>query len=496
MSAISFSNNYVSSNYYASAKGQRAASTETVNNNNEIISPAGDTLTISAEALEALNNSGEVLTISAEKLEEKEMIIFTELKRTVRPKPFNYKEYQAKIAEHSNHRSLKDWAFSIASKKEYNEITTYNNKTQADNAIITHCTYIMNVELGNSRRQSSFENADEIFAELLKKNNIKLNENESVELSIDYDGKITVGGNLNKEKSELIQNALNNNKSLGQNLLMAHVPLVYSDEAKLIQVNMILQQEYGLSLSDFELNEDYKPMEYIKTMPTEYKSLEELESYFEPYNPHERLKIKNGNDALLEELYDSELTLFGEIVQLLLGQRNNPDEELPSTTFSYQNGVFVEEGKNDAVTLNSFASKAAKMWLSVNRVDYSMTFNNNGEIIDVTEDKTQTRNFSKPLKETILQYNRDSLGGDTLAILDSGSLGAQVLQQYAFDKKRLTQYETGANASDLDTFTVGKNEKGNFSIASNSTLLRQIIKSTTENPAEKIILDIPRRYGR
>jgi hypothetical protein len=488
MSAISFSNNYVSSTYYASAKGQRAASTETVSNNNEIMSPAGDTLTISAEALEALNNNGDVLTISAEKLEEKERIIFTELKRTVRPKPFNYKEYQAEIAEHSNHRSLKDWAFSIALQKEYNEITTYDDKAQADNTILSYRTHKMNVELENSKRQSSFENADEIFAELLKKNNIKLNNNESVELSIDYDGKITVGGKISKEKSELIQNALNNDKSLGQNLLMAHVPLASYSEAKLIQVNMILQQEYGLSLSDFELNEDYRSMEYIKTMPTEYKSLEELESYFEPYNPHELLKIKNGNDALLEKMYDSEHTLFGEIFQLLAGQRNNPDEELPSTTFSYQNGVFVEEGKNDAVTVNSFASKAAKILELGGKIDYSMTFNSSGKIIDVTEDKTQTCFFGQSLKEIILQYNEYSLDKNTWDVNDK-YFSTHALQQYIFDKKRLIQYETGANADDLDTFTVGKNEKGNFSNASNSALLREITKSATKNPAEKIIVE-------
>jgi hypothetical protein len=79
-----------------------------------------------------------------------------------------------------------------------------------------------------------------------------------------------------------------------------------------------------------------------------------------------------------------------------------------------------------------------------------------------------------------LQYNKDSLGEDTLAMLNSGYFGAQSLRQYAFAKKRLTQYETGANADNLDTFTIGKNEKGNFSIASNSTLLREIAKSSRD----------------
>jgi hypothetical protein len=312
---------------------------------------------------------------------------------------------------------------------------------------------------------------------LLEKNGITLDEKEHIELKIDYDGKVTVSGNISQEKSELIQNTLNNDKSLGQNLLMTHInrdiynpssPFGYYGAANQIPVNIILQQEYGLSLSDFELNEDFDPRQH--------------ESY-------ESLKIKNGNDTLIKELYDSEATLFVNISRLLKEQKNNPDAVLSSTTFSYQNGAFIEKGKNDATALDSLASEAAKYWEVLGTsVDYSMTFNSNGEITDVAEDKTQTHLLSKSLKEIILPHNRDSLDESTQYI-KGGNFNALILQQYAFDKKRLTQYETGANANDLDTFTVGKNEKGNFSTASNSALLREITKNATKSPAEKIIVD-------
>ncbi|MDR1290373.1 MAG: hypothetical protein LBK06_04145, partial [Planctomycetaceae bacterium] len=505
MSAISFSNTYISSTYYASAKSQRVESTETSNNsNNDVASQAGDVLTISAEALAALNNNGEVLTISAKELEEVGKIQIEDWKRPAKIKnSINFQlitEYLKEVTtEHSNHRSLTDWAFSIASKKEYNEITTYKYDTITTNMHKTDAKFGYNCktvpELTHSRWQSSLENADEIFSELLKKNDIKLNEKEHIELTIDYDGKITVSGNVSKEKSDLIQNALNNDKSLGQNLLMTHTPLDSYITAKRIPVNIILQQEYGLSLEDFELNEDYEPMEYIKSKPAGYISDEELENYYEPYKPYESLKIKNGNDALLEELYNSERSLFNGISQLLREQKNNPDAVIPSTTFSYQNGVFVEKGRSDAATLKSFASNAVKTFeVFGDKIDYSITFNSNGEIIDVTDDTLPNYNLSKSLrdsvksfKDIISDYNKDSLNGNTWDP-NGKDFNAQELQQYAFEKKRLTQYETGANADDLDTFTIGKNEKGNFSIASNSKLLREITKSATENPAEKIVV--------
>jgi hypothetical protein len=382
MSAISFSNNYISSAYYASAKGQRVASTETASNsNNDVASQADDVLTISAEALEALNNSGDVLTISADELEGRTKIQIEDMKRPAKVK-FSTIEQLREAMKPSNRLLLRDRAFDIALKNK-----TYSNKTQNEQIY--------------SRSHISLENADEIFAELLKKNNIKLNEKEHVDLTIDYNGKITVSGNISKEKSELIQNILDNDKSLGQNLLMTHNPPNLFDDTRRISVGIILQQEYGLSLEDFELNEDYEPMEYIKSKPAGYLSEEELEKYYEPYKPHERLKIKNGNDALLEELYYNDRRLFNEISELLRKQKNNPDAVIPSTTFSYQNGVFVEKGVNDAAALDSFASKAEKK-LGVGRIDYSITFNNNGEITDVADDKIAANRFGKKsLKEII-----------------------------------------------------------------------------------------------
>jgi hypothetical protein len=478
MSAISFSNNYVSSNYYASAKGQRVAATETEKiNNNEVVSPAGDTLTISAEALEALNNSGDALTLSLEELEREEKVKIEkpkEIKQNI-----TFQEYLSETIEHSNHRSLTDWAFSITSKSECDQ-----TKTSIDRYMVPANCYKTQMELSYSRNQNCLENADEMFSELLKKNSINLNENERIELTIDYNGKVTVSGNISKEKSELIQNILDNNKSLGQNLLMAHTnrnyvdpssPFGFYNDTKQIPLGIILQQEYGLSLSDFELNEDYKTRRELRLIGDDG-------SYYEPY---ELLKIKNGNESLIKELYDSERVLFCEIYQLLKEQKDNPDAELPRATFSYQNGVFVEKGKNDVAALKSFASKAVKVWeISGDIVDYSMTFNDKGEITDVTN---IPRAYKSTLKDVILHYNRYSLDENTWDP-NGRYFNAQVLQQYAFDKKRLTQYETGTNADDLDTFTIGKNEKGNFSIASNSKLLREITKSATENPTEKIVV--------
>jgi hypothetical protein len=439
MSAISFSGNYVSSSYYAAAKRQSAAVTETNNNSNlETSSSAGDVLTISAEALEVLNNSGGVLTVSAEELEgSNESPRIEELK----PKRTLEEIAQERSAKrHSNHQYLGSWALGITSNyderpREASTLDFMDSKYQK-----------------YSKYQSNLENADETFTEMLKRNCIQLSDNEHIELTIDYDGNVIVGGNISKEKAGNIQSILINNKSFVPDLMSAHgcrksiEDGYYSSDTERLILSVILQREYGLSLSDFEINENF-----------DLESLDENE-----------LNIKNGNTALLESMYENEASLASEIFMLLLKQENNPDAApLPSVTFSYQNGVFVEKGVNDATTLNSFASKV--MW---NAVDYSMTFDDNGRITNIKETSANAKSGSLNFA---LSYNRASFDKDTW-VRNGAYFNSETLRQYVFDRKRLIKYETGKEA-DVDTFTVGKDEKGSFSIAVNSNALYNIAKS-------------------
>jgi hypothetical protein len=388
MSTISFSNNYVSSNYHVAAKSQHVAAIEAVKNNNntsDIVSPTGDVLTISAEVLEVLNKNGDVLTISAEELEA-EKVKLGNSKQLAEIESLSCEEFNRAILDHSNHSDLGAWAFGVSF---------------ADN-------YKANAELLYSKYQSDLQNADKAFAQLLERNNIKLSKEEHIELTIDYDGNLTVNGNISKEKSERIQNALNNDNSLEQNLLMAHGNRKYSEEnidssnTSYLEnqrsiVNTILQREYGLSLSDFELNKDYKSI-------SEFRMIGDYQSYHKPY---ESLNIKNGNNTLLEELYNNERKLFLEISRILYEQKNSPDAEVPDVTFSYQNGVFVEKGKNDAKTLDTFASKVMRCHEVIEgEVDYSITFDNSGRIMNTTQ-------LSKDFRKIILAHNKNSFNEDT-----------------------------------------------------------------------------------
>ncbi|MDR1480573.1 MAG: hypothetical protein LBJ00_16700 [Planctomycetaceae bacterium] len=433
MSAISFSNNYVSSTYYVVAKGQCVTTTEAVKNNNntgDIVSPAGDVLTISAEAFEVLNNNGDMLTVSAEELEEGN-VKFEGLKQEVK-KIITGSEYLQMLRAHSNHTDLQAWAIDVEfidNRKAYTESLS-------------------------SKYQSDLQNADKTFAELLERNGIKLNKNEHIELTIDYDGNLTVTGNISNEKSERIQNALNNNKSLGQNLLITYANQRYPEgnnepylENQRLLVNIILQREYGVSLSDFEI---------IETN--------------DRYNiPSKRLNINNGNDALLKSLHENEAMLVEKIFSILYNQKIAPDNTpLPSVTFSYQNGVFVEKGMNDEAGLDAFASRVVQSEeIMYGHVNYSITFDDNGMITDATS--ALEYSFDKLFKKNALSDNRNSFDEKTR---NTSNLffNSQVLQQYVFDKKRLAKYETGLEAN-FDTFTVGKNDKGNFSIAINSAIL-------------------------
>ncbi|MDR1924623.1 MAG: hypothetical protein LBQ66_09615 [Planctomycetaceae bacterium] len=431
MSSISFSGNYVSSSYYAAAKKQSVATAETTSNNNNLktASSAGDVLTISEEALDMLNRNGEVLTVSADEFDtEGEAISLEKLE----PKQENQRFYAPQtlweqIKSHSNHLSLEHWAYGISSDDKNIDETSLSN-------------------LKYSKYQSYLENADETFAELLKRNNIKLDENEHIELTIDADGNITIGGNISKEKAGNIQSILNGDKSLGNDLLSAHScrKSTLNGDRRLL-VNVILLREYGVSLSDFEINVNDR-----------------------------QLNIKNGNTALLESLCENEAFLAMNISSLLHAQEDNPDSaSLPSVTFSFQNGLFVEKGANDATTLNSFASKVMEPWEIVGgKIDYSMTFDDNGRITNIKETSANAKSGSL---DFALSYNKASFDKSTW---DANGMyfNSEVLRQYVFDRKRLIKYETGKEA-DVDTFTVGKNKNGNFATAINSNASYNIAKS-------------------
>ncbi|MDR1924964.1 MAG: hypothetical protein LBQ66_11385, partial [Planctomycetaceae bacterium] len=129
------------------------------------------------------------------------------------------------------------------------------------------------------------------------------------------------------------------------------------------------------------------------------------------------------------------------------------------------------EGANYAKSLSSFTSDALRHGgvlaeIIGIRVDYHVTFDKDGQITDAEHTNSKSKSRVLPTNKTL--FNKLTWHGNNLINLK--------LKQYAFDKNRLTQHETGEESA-FDTFTIGKDEKGSFSIAVNSNALYNIAKS-------------------
>ncbi|MDR1382930.1 MAG: hypothetical protein LBJ67_03640 [Planctomycetaceae bacterium] len=109
---------------------------------------------------------------------------------------------------------------------------------------------------------------NEKFSKILEENKIQLNSDETLKTGVDKLGKIRVTGGIeNKDKIKRIEDALNNDETLGKEILMMYAKLSYTEgyvdekfngnvrPRDMILLNDLLQRETGASLYNLSYDE-------------------------------------------------------------------------------------------------------------------------------------------------------------------------------------------------------------------------------------------------
>jgi hypothetical protein len=296
-----------------------------------------------------------------------------------------------------------------------------------------------------AQSQTRLESIDEKIGKLLSENHVVLSDEETLNLSVNQDGVITVGDGIkDPAKREAIESALNADESLGHELLMAHAVRNHADGGydknnRQIFLNEILRKEYGVTLDEFELAEfdDVSQSEFTQ------------------------LKSKSGDAGLVMKIFDEEGMLCNDIQTYLKNKTESPESTEFNVSFSYKNGVTVEDGKTDREGLNEVAANALKrsIFPTAEDEDYTVTVNSDGIMTDAQVMRTLFRDW-------VRQMNISSLDEKTYN-MNSRDFSQQFLQQYLIDQQRLIRFDTGISKESVDQMqiTFGKVGGKAFSVS-------------------------------
>jgi hypothetical protein len=433
----------------------------------------GDTVTISPEG-----------KIACQQLEENQTASVNSLLRNWKPwEILTYEQAQAKTqeyrTEHSRHLDIGTWAFG-----EYAEGMSMRTLVSTKFAMFEGKA---TTALARSMSQSAMESADIKINKLLQENNIVLSEDETLNISINDDGFISVRDGIDEAKKERIEEVLNEDKTLWRDLVFAHAfrrnadiqlhrgqgmesPYLTANAILKQDIETILQSEYGVSLDDFELNSC---------------DLLNLRSPAHPGGAEFAIKSKTGNDALVESLYDEEFSLYESIIGVLrresgaMGSAEFPSDATDFSyefeiDFSYKNGVTVEKGVSDEAALSQIPEKLLERHLlndDYSRMvnDYSITVSSSGIILDAQDfqEKDSSIGFgaeNRSFKQWVMRGNFSSMSERSGTTQNGGYFNQLTLQQYVVDMQRLTKFNTGAEA-EWGQITFGKAGGTTFSVA-------------------------------
>ncbi|MDR3232971.1 MAG: hypothetical protein LBT46_04805 [Planctomycetaceae bacterium] len=431
--------------------------------------PTGDIVTISAEGLEAYNKLENVQVVSAEKLglieKFEEQIKAAERRfdtwfgttipsydtRVVnncseerRDKLTELEQYRA---EHSRHLDINAWAGISTNSFTFDQFWQISNGNQKTAAVY-------------SQAQSSLELVDKKIADVLKSNGIILTDKETLNFSVNQDGKIIIGEGVGESKRETIEKLLNADTSLSRDLINTYgframmekrqdSPASPSDIAQAVlrqDIDAVLQREYGVCLGDFELN------------PERYDELSGFTG--EPY-----IRNKDGSTSLTETLRGEEFALY-ESMYMLLSKENRVTQGVEKNddftlSFAYKNGITVQKGLSDQAALDNVPEELSSLLrIPGSTSAYSVTINSSGTIINSNGD---AQDIMKPM----MSIHLDSLDGELSyqrRLFSRANFDKQFLQQYVVDMQRLTKFNTGAEA-EWGQITFGKAGGTAFSVA-------------------------------
>ncbi|MDR1269952.1 MAG: hypothetical protein LBK82_10535 [Planctomycetaceae bacterium] len=416
-----------STTLYSASAVQSGANTKPQTDSQQIVTnteTSSDIVAISAEGLEAYQK------IENAQHNLPQQFIDIESMIAKMPKGGELEVFSAE--KHSKHFSAVAWALGIdtegMSYKEANEAIHINQST------------IANL---HSQAQATTEKLDEKITSILKTNNIVLDDKETLNLTVNEKGEISIGKGISEDKRTVLEKLLNEDKTLGQDLLFSHAQRQMTNfgiakvdkNSYQILADSLLQREFGISLSDLE---QVRPEETNKVGLS--------------------VRSKDGQyDNILETLYEEELETFT-FIENALNNRTETTVEKGTAGFeysySYKNGVTVEKGVTDQAGMDKMFDRFRNRELlgavaiyGEDAIDYSVTLDSSGQILDAKINAVKGITDQGALAELNRRWTNhiSSIPANSDDYLRDPFLSETTLQQFAFDIQRLYRFNTGAS---------------------------------------------------
>ena len=328
---------------------------------------------------------------------------------------------QEKIDAASAHKSPIAWALGL-------------------NAIDSLLTFGVDKAQLTEKIKATSQGLDEKIAAALKSNNITLGKNEKLSLSVNNKGEVTVAdGVMGKTRAEDIQKALNQDSSIGQDMLLSHAQRsimntgiksnAADSNSTAILFDQLLQREYGVSLSDFSRNTNHSDQYGVKNYS---------------------ISSESGGEELVASLYDNERALYHKIESYVNQVHDDPDSASFEYGFSYSNGILVENGQTDASGMKEQARDILHRAMLVDSADFSVELDAEGNYIrsNVNQVQGADSSYARQLNQRLTSFFARPEGW--LNNMTTGTNG--VTKLFSFDSMRLLQYNLGEDAKELTDF--------------------------------------------
>ncbi|MDR2168805.1 MAG: hypothetical protein LBP59_01525 [Planctomycetaceae bacterium] len=295
---------------------------------------------------------------------------------------------------------------------------------------------------------------DEKITEILNENDIALTKDETLNFSINQDGKISIGKGISEYKKTILEKIFNEDNELRAGLFHSHYSLPcskplwdsesdsyfigYDPSTSLTFENLL--RNYGYTINDFELTSEEEKL--AGALP---------------------IKFKDGtnNDEFLLTMFTDDADTFDYIENHLVYKQNTgstPREY--ELNFSYKNGITIEKERGDQNSLDErfqFILDDKDIPIFHRGEDTSniaITINPSGEIVDAEIiDQNLNPRVSEKEKYNVTKENFDLF---TLK-LKSRTTGMNNkpeyqpwFEQYVFEAQRLAKYKSGEDTSKMN----------------------------------------------
>ncbi|MGL4593838.1 MAG: hypothetical protein ACRCUY_03810 [Thermoguttaceae bacterium] len=389
---ISFSSTSYSSvrpTYVASTTSKAAGETATSNGSNN-----SDTLTLSEEGKQAANE-----------LQPKEKFYEP---RLISGSP--YQHHKEDLA-HSKHPNVLAWMLGTSEEGTHDRVVL----SATDRAVV--------------RNQAMLEakKLDSMVADKLKQNGIILGDKETLNFSINKSGeiKVDVKGISDDQKRASIEKALNGDQDFTTQLKYTHALREMTKiEPDAVSYRFILethmQRELGLSLDEFRAPDDFS----------------------------RRMTYKGENVDWIDQMYDEERLLYSNIVENADVTRV-PEYEL---AFSFRNGIVIENGVSDLAGMNKRLDTGFRPNADIT-ADLTLTLDGKGDYVNSSVTRLQI--LGEEIKDPAAF---EQAHGRLVANATGANKGETywnpfaggVLQELAFDAKRLLTFEFGVDVETMN----------------------------------------------